>query len=347
MRLSVKRRQLPLPSVVVATILAGFVLAMILAGCGGGSSTTSAPASKQTDPSPQQHKSHPRVVIPLAAATAGQLPAGVQWPATAAVGGRVLLMGGLDQATASVDDIISASPGSIQRVGTLPYVVHDAAGASLRGQAYLFGGGEPSFSDILAVDPTGHATVAGHIPAAASDVAAAVIGGTVYVVGGYTGTVPLDTIVAWSGSGTGRVVGHLPHPVRYAAVAAINNRLIIAGGTSGDVATREVYSFDPATGNVRQIGLLARELTHAAGATLDGRVYVIGGRGGLQGTQTNAILSVDPTTGRVRPAGRLPVGLSDVGAAAIAGGVMVAGGRESSGELSHQVYMLRPRTGAP
>ncbi|MBV8999491.1 MAG: hypothetical protein JO304_10545 [Solirubrobacterales bacterium] len=328
---------MPLPAVVAA---------MILAGCGGGSSTSSAPASKQADPSRQQHKSHPRAVISLAAAIAGQLPAGVQWPATAAVGRRVLLMGGLDQATASVDDIISASPRSIQRVGTLPYAVHDAAGASLGGHAYLFGGGEPSFSDILSVDSTGHANVAGHIPAAASDVAAGVIGGTVYVVGGYTGTVPLDTIVAWSGSGTGRVVGHLPHPVRYAAVAAINNQLIIAGGTSGDVATREVYSFDPPTGNVRQIGLLPRELTHAVGATLDGRVYVIGGRGGLQGTQTNAILSVDPATGRVRPAGRLPVGLSDVGAATIAGGVMVAGGRESSGELSRQVYMLRPRTGA-
>jgi hypothetical protein len=40
----------------------------------------------------------------------------------------------------------------------------------------------------------------------------------------------------------------------------------------------------------------------------------------------------------------LPVALSDVGAATIGGAVMVAGGRESSGTLSTQVYLLRPRT---
>jgi N-acetylneuraminic acid mutarotase len=183
--------------------------------------------------------------------------------------------------------------------------------------------------------------VAGHLPAAASDVAAGVIGATVYVVGGYTGTVPLDTIVAWSGSGTARVVARLPHPVRYAAVAAIAGRLIVAGGTSGVDATREVYSFDPADGNVRQIGLLPRPLTHAVAVALGNRVYVIGGRGTDQGTQTNTILAIDPATGRVRRAGHLPVALSDVGAATIAGAVMVAGGREPSGTLSRQVYLLR------
>jgi N-acetylneuraminic acid mutarotase len=168
----------------------------------------------------------------------------------------------------------------------------------------------------------------------------------VYVVGGYTGAVPLDTIVAWSGSGTGRVVGHLPHPIRYAAVAAIHGEVIVAGGTSGEDATRQVYSFDPLSGRVRQIGLLPRPLTHAAGARLGNRVYVIGGRGSDQGTQTSAILSIDPATGRVRPAGRLPVALSDVGAATLGATVMVAGGREPSGTLSRQVFLLRPRFGA-
>jgi hypothetical protein len=77
----------------------------------------------------------------------------------------------------------------------------------------------------------------------ASDVAAAVIGGTVYVVGGYTGTAPLSTVGAWTGSGVGRVVAHLPHPLRYAAVGATGGRLIIAGGTSGIEATGDVYAF--------------------------------------------------------------------------------------------------------
>ena len=138
----------------------------------------------------------------LAAKAVGDLPAPVQFPATAAVTGRVLLMGGLDQATASVAGVVRATPGTSERIGTLPYAVHDAAGASLHGIAYLLGGGEPSYTDILAVDANGRATIAGHLPAAASDVAAGVINGTVYVVGGYTGVAPLDTIVA---CGRGRV----------------------------------------------------------------------------------------------------------------------------------------------
>jgi N-acetylneuraminic acid mutarotase len=109
-------------------------------------------------------------------------------------------------------------------------------------------------------------------------------------------------------------------------------------------ATSQVYSYDPAGGGVRQIGVLPHPLTHAVAAVLGDRVYVIGGRGADQGTQTNAILAINPATGRVHRAGHLPVALSDVGAATLGGAVMVAGGRESSGTLSSQVYLLRPRT---
>jgi hypothetical protein len=261
-------------------------------------------------------------VASLVARPEGLLPAGVQFPATVAVGGRLLLMGGLDQATASVADIVLAGPGGSARIGTLPYAVHDAAGASLGGTAYLLGGGEPSYSDILAVGRAGRAMVAGHLPVGASDVAAGVVGGTVYVVGGYTGVEPLDTIVAWSGSGMGKVVARLPHPVRYAAVAAIGGRLIVAGGTNGDTATRDIYSFDPADGGSgRSAGFPD------------------------QGSQSSAIAAIDPVSGRVRHAGRLPVALSDTGVAAIGREVMLAGGREANGVLSRRLYVLRPSAG--
>jgi Kelch motif len=333
-RNSVKRRRFWLSAIAVA---------VVLAGCGAGSTS---PRTRSAQARRPAHGDAPvRVVRSLAVETTGELPAAVQWPATVAVGGRLLLMGGLDQDTASMDEIFSAGPNGSQQIGTLPYAVHDAAGASLGATAYLIGGGEPSYSDILAVTSNGRATVAGHLPAAASDVAAGVLGNTVYVVGGYTGTAPLDTIVAWSGLGTGRVVAQLPHPVRYAAVAALDGRLIIAGGTSGDQASRDIYSFHPTDGHLQHIGLLPRELTHAAAAGLGDRVYVIGGRGGVQGSQTTAILAIDPLSGRVTPAGRLPVALSDVGAATIGSAAMVVGGRESSGTLSRQVYLLRPRAG--
>jgi N-acetylneuraminic acid mutarotase len=317
-------------------------LAVLLGGCGSASTSPTTGASVRGPAATNRQVRPAHVVTSLVAEPTGDLPAPVQLPATAANGNRLLVMGGLDQATASLADIVSASPSGSERIGELPYAVHDAAGAELGDTTYLLGGGEPSYSEILAVDASGHATVAGHLPVGASDVAAGVIGGSVYVVGGYTGAVPLDTIVSWSGSGAGRVVARLPHPIRYAAVAAIGGRLIVAGGTSGEEATREVYSFDPADGQVKLIGTLPSPLTHAAAAALGGRVFVIGGRGAVQGTQTAAILAVDPVTGQIRPAGRLPMALSDVGAATIAGAVMIVGGRQSDGVLSRRLYALRP-----
>ena len=102
--------------------------------------------------------------------------------------------------------------------------MHDAAAAADGGGAYLFGGGEPSHDEIVHVSPGSAPRVVARLPAPASDVAAARLGGSFYVVGGYTGTQPLDTIVRWrAGSARGRVVAHLPKPLRYAAVATVGH----------------------------------------------------------------------------------------------------------------------------
>jgi YVTN family beta-propeller protein len=318
-----------------ASLLA--VVAVSLAACGG-----STPHVQQP-PTERQQRTRAVATDPpaLQASVAGRLPAPVQDPATTAVGARALLMGGLDQSTASVSDVIAAGPDGARSLGTLPQAIHDAAAASMAGTAYVLGGGEPSHDEIVAIDPAGKPSVVGQLPAPASDVAAATVGGTVYIVGGYTGTDPLASIVAWSGSGRGRIIAHLPHPVRYAAVAAAGGRVIIAGGTSGDVATRDVYSFDPAANAVTEIGRLPRPLTHAAAAALGGVVYVFGGRDATQGTQTARILAVNPRTGKVTPAGRLPAALSDTGAAPLGDAVLLAGGRDASGTVSDRIFVLR------
>ena len=91
----------------------------------------------------------------------------------------------------------------------------------LGGQVYIFGGGDiASYAHILRFDPaSGTVAVAGALPRPQSDVAVTTIGGTAYVVGGFDGVTPLDTIVAWRPGGASRIVGRLPFAVRYAAVA--------------------------------------------------------------------------------------------------------------------------------
>jgi hypothetical protein len=222
----------------------------------------------------------------------------------------------------------------------LPAAVHDAAAAAVGRFAYLLGGGDLGSSDaIVRVSRTGAARAVARLPIGASDVSAAVLEGTIYVVGGYTGSRPLDTIVAWRPGSPARVAGHLPFPVRYAAVAPAGGAVIVAGGTVGTSASRAILRFDPGRRTVRRIGTLPRPLTHAAATTLRGRVLVAGGRGSELGTQVRSLLAIDPATGRVAAAGALPRGLSDMGGA----GALLAGGRDRRGRVSDEVWELRAR----
>src|SRR4029077_8497395 len=122
--------------------------------------------------------------------------------------------------------------------------------SAVGGKAYLFGGGViTSFSAVARISSTGETQPAGQLPPPTSALATTVIAGTVYIIGGYTGQTPLRTILAWRpGGAPARVVGMLPKPLRYAPVAAQGGRLLIAGGTSGAAASRDVYRFDPGTG---------------------------------------------------------------------------------------------------
>src|SRR5436309_3469787 len=188
----------------------------------------------------------------------------------------------------------------------------------------------------------GRGRVVGRLPAPSSDQAAAAIGGTAYVVGGYTGSRWLDTIVAWRPGATARIVAHLPSPLRYAAVAAVAGRLVISGGSlPNGVASRSVLEFDPVGGRITRIGRLPAPTTHAASAVLGAVVYVIGGRGTTPRTPTTRIVSVDVGSHRIRAAGRLPLALSDLAAATIGESILLVGGRTTSGTTSSLLELSR------
>jgi YVTN family beta-propeller protein len=266
------------------------------------------------------------------------LTAAVQDPATAAVGARVVLAGGLTPSDTSSDAVATDSGSGERLLSRLPGAQHDAAAAAIGRQIYVFGGGNGAaqLDHVLRVDPvSGAVHDAGRLPVASSDVAAAAIGGTAYVVGGYTGTRWLDTIVAWRPGGPARVVGRLPTPLRYAAAAAADGQLVVAGGsTPNGFASRAVLAFDPATHHVRRLGRLPAPTTHAAAASLGGLAYVIGGRGAALDSPSARVVAVDPAHDRVRPAGSLAAPLSDLGAASTGRGILVLGGRGPHGTVS-------------
>lgn len=254
-----------------------------------------------------------------------------------------MLLGGLTAADTSRADILVLRGGRATPRTPLSAPLHDAAAANIAGSVFFFGGGNLGSSrDILRVDPSGATHVAGHLPQGLSDIAVAAIDGTGYVVGGYTGSSPVATILAWRPGGSARAVGRLPAPVRYAAVTAVGPVLVIAGGTTPAGASRDVYAFDTRTRALRRIGRLPRPTTHAAAATLGATAYVIGGRGAAPGTPADRIVAVDPAHGAVRSAGRLPTPISDLAAVPRGARIVVAGGRGPAGAKS-AVLELTPR----
>jgi YVTN family beta-propeller protein len=287
-----------------------------------------------------------RVVTRLVEHSSGALPAPLQDPSVAALGGgRALLLGGLTAADQSTDEILVASARGARVVGHLPSARHDTAATAIGRFAYVFGGGTASaqLDEIVRVDPTsGSSAVIAHLPAASSDSTAAAIGGTAYIVGGYTGSRWLDTIVAWRPGSSAHVVAHLPATLRYAAVTAAGGKLVIAGGSlENGSASDSVLTFDPGTRRVVQVGRLGSPTTHAAAAALSNVAYVIGGRGATLGTPTTRVEAIDVRTGRTRPFGVLRVARSDLGAVTTDNHILLAGGKAATGTVS-TLSELRP-----
>ena len=260
-------------------------------------------------------------------------------------GRGIALAGGLSSADLSLDEVVVSRAGASRSIGKLPDLQHDAPGVRIGARLYAFGGGNgvAQLATITGIDlATGHTTPAGTLPAPSSDSAAAANAGVAYVVGGYTGTRWLDTIVAWRPGSRARVVARLPQPVRYAAVTFAAGLLVIAGGSLPDgSASRSVLTFDPRTGRVRTIARLPAGTTHAAAATIGDIAYVIGGRGAALDTPTTTIVAIDPRHGTLRSAGRLAVARSDLAAVSTGSSILIAGGRSPAGVVA-TVADLRP-----
>ena len=321
--------------------LALVVLTVAVAGCGSHAhrvATTATTAAPPPAASPRRAAATPRLV----ATQAGRMPAPVQLPGVATVGGRTLAVGGLDAADTSVAAVVGVTAHRAAVTGKLPLAAHDIGSAAVAGSVYAFGGGTASgpIRTITRVAPSGRTTVAGSLPVPLSDASATTLAGTIYVVGGEA-TTPLSSVLAFRPGHPVRDVATLPHPLRYAAVAAIGGHVLVAGGTDGVHGRSEVLSIDPGTHRVRVIAHLPAPLSHAAGAVLDGRFLVIGGRGDAHDAQRAAIWAIDPAHPHPVTAGRLPTALSDAGAATLHGSVLVVGGRDRLGRVHADILRLR------
>ena len=276
------------------------------------------------------------------------LPTGVSRTVAVADGQRVLVLGGLapgDSTTGRVWSVDLANRSS-RTVGSLATAVHDASGALVSGQPFVFGGG--AATGVSAVQQWGSTSShqVASLPEPRSDSSCASLGGTAYVAGGFDGHRLLTDVLATTDGRHFRVVAHLRQGVRYAAVAAVDHWLLVIGGalattegTATGAQTALIQRVDVRTGRVDVVGHLPRPIAHATAVTLGGLVLVVGGRHGTAATHDIAWVS---PTGVSRVVGALPRALSDAAVTVVGNTAYVIGGETSGpGAPADTVTTLR------
>ncbi len=317
------RSPLPRPSrhVRFAAFAALGTASLALSGCTGGfapgaatiGSTTSSSSPVSTSPT-----SPPTAGAISLHATAARwrLPIPLAREAAVVVGNRVLVAGGLLSGDVTTSSAYWLKPGSghTHPVASLSVPVHDTAGGvGGSGNALVVGGGSSVSLDVVQrFDASSNSwAVVGRLPTARSDLAVAGVGGTLYVVGGYSGASAASASILRSSNGTSwTTVARLRDPVRYPATAVVGHVLWVFGGERSGVEHDTVQRVNLVTGRSKITAHLPQAIGHAMAVPVGGQILVCGGRtnhGGISRTCS----WFDPATSAVTRAGRLPWPLAD------------------------------------
>ncbi len=303
---------------------------------GTGATTTTSPRATTTVP--------PTLVV---AATSWHLPIPLARSVVLPVNTNIGVFGGLTTAATS-KTIYQIDPvtGIATNVGSLTAAVHDAAGAVIGSNYYVFGGG--AATESAAVQQFGFSnsdhmigTAIGNLPAKRADSAAVTVNGQVYLVGGFDGKQWLADVLSTTDAKSFTPQAQLNPAVRYPAVAVLNNKLYVIGGElsprQADATT--IQQIDLQSFAVANLSPLPVGLSHASAATLNDTIYVFGGRSGGHAIDTISVLN--PTTGQLQVVSHLPTPRSDMGVTVVGQTVYLVGGEGDTAKPVNTVFTVR------
>jgi hypothetical protein len=123
---------------------------------------------------------------------AARLPAGVRYPAVAAIGGRLVIAGGILSSGAASAAVYGFDPGSgrVQPLGRLATAVGHASAVTIGGAVYVVGGLDAaggSLSTASRIDASRATVTSVSLPVPVGDAASTVVGGAAYLIGGRRG----------------------------------------------------------------------------------------------------------------------------------------------------------------
>lgn len=313
-------------------------LALGVPGCGSGAGSRRAASPSATAPTTttQPPSARPPRLVLRASVTGWHLPAPVYRTVGVALGDRIFVLGGHDTEEGTISDVyvLDTSSGRSRVAGSLALPTHGSAAAVLNARVLVFGGASTSVHDtVQQFDPARGATrVIAHLPTVRADVTAAVVGGTVVLVGGFDGAEPHSEVWASANGRSFHLLAKLPQAIRYSAVVADGDNIyvfggLISGGEYNGTFSTLVQRVSVSGHSARVVGRLPAPLAHAMGALLGGRVLVLGGS--TPTGPSGAILGFDPASGRISRAGHLPYPLTDGAVTTIGNDVYLLGGISS------------------
>jgi hypothetical protein len=274
------------------------------------------------------------------------LPQAVSRASVVVRGGRLIVLGGLHGSSpgTSTSQVLTVDPtsGAAQAGPPLAVATHDAAAVQLGTTVLVFGGGSgTTIATVQQWTATG-ARVISHLPQARSDIAATVVDGHAYVIGGFDGAKPTADVLETDDGVTFHVAATLPVAVRYAAIAAVGSKIYVIGGQSVTGAAGngpdvgDVQLVDVSNGSATVVSQLPGALTEASAFVLRGAIFVAGGvRGGLV---QRGVFRLDPTSGALTPVATLPEPRADAAVASVGGTAYLIGG-ESPARLASIVAL--------
>lgn len=226
---------------------------------------------------------------------AGHLAVGTHDAAAAALGSTAYLFGGGEATT--IDTVQALSGAASTVVGHLPQARSDLEAVALGGKIYLLGGydGKTDQADVLSTVDGVHFQFLARLPTPVRYAGLAVVGSTIYLVGGEhngsqtTQIQAIDTVNA-----TAKVVANMQVPLSHECVFTLGGAVFVAGGRSGATTRNQVDSLDPTTGALTRAGLLPQSVADATLGQIGPDVYLFGGE---SPTPLKSIIHISFTAG--------------------------------------------------
>ena len=229
---------------------------------------------------------------------------------------------------------VSASVQRWKARAPLPTPRRGLATIAYEGHVYAIGGesADGVSGAVERYDPETDAwTSLADKPTAVADVAAALVGGEIYVPGGRTLSGSPTAVVEAYNPETDTWEARAPLPVALSAyaLATLEGKLYLFGGWDGSAYLDSVYEYDPAQDAWTAKTPMPTARGFAGAAVADGKVYVIGGYDGQDDLAANEEYVPSQDDGQGNPwtvKSPMPVGRAGCGVAVAANIIHVIGG---------------------